>query len=290
MSDRNQEMTRLFDLARDGDEPPPGAEARLERSLAARLALGAGAATAASAVTSGAGATSWMVAKVTIIATLSATVIGGGVLGVSRLGPTAPTPSAVRMVLPPATEGSARTDLPGKRGAALQEPLRPARGPTAVGLSAPDGLLPLPSAAAYEARRPEPPPGSDAPSWLERGAIGLKRNRSLVAQDQVVPGSAVARFADSAPESPDSLTAEAQALRRAHHQLRAGSPERALALLDEQERQFARGEMAEERAAERVLSLCAAGQPERARAAAADFRERWPRSPLLGRVASACAE
>jgi hypothetical protein len=67
-------------------------------------------------------------------------------------------------------------------------------------------------------------------------------------------------------------------------------PTRALALLDEQDRTFVRGVLREERAAARVLALCAAQRTGEARQSAESFVRRYPASPLRARVLAACPE
>jgi RNA polymerase sigma-70 factor (ECF subfamily) len=60
-------------------------------------------------------------------------------------------------------------------------------------------------------------------------------------------------------------------------------------LLDKHARSFPNGILAEERAAERVLALCALDRMADARAAASAFLRAHPHSPLAARVKSSCA-
>ena len=99
------------------------------------------------------------------------------------------------------------------------------------------------------------------------------------------------------PESPaprggvvveDGLRAETEALRLAQQALRDNMPQQALQLLDEQDLRFREGLLSQERAAARVLALCQAGRVGEARAQSLRFERLWPRSPLLGRIRSAC--
>src|SRR5262245_38054619 len=85
--------------------------------------------------------------------------------------------------------------------------------------------------------------------------------------------------------TPQSLEAESRALAEAQRALRDGDTERALRLLDEQERDFSGGALAEERAAARVLGLCRAGRLDEGRRAAERFRQRFPSSLHGERVA-----
>jgi hypothetical protein len=97
-----------------------------------------------------------------------------------------------------------------------------------------------------------------------------------------------ASFPMTAPVAPDVLRAETEALRSAQQALRDGAPERALRLLDEQDRRFRDGLLQQERAAARVLALCQAGMVREARAHAIRFERLWPKSALLGRIRAAC--
>jgi hypothetical protein len=90
------------------------------------------------------------------------------------------------------------------------------------------------------------------------------------------------------PQGDDPLRAETDALRTAQQALRGGQPRLALDLLDAQDRRFADGALEQERLAARVLALCQSGLVAEARAQAARFEQRWPRSPLKSRVRAAC--
>jgi hypothetical protein len=92
------------------------------------------------------------------------------------------------------------------------------------------------------------------------------------------------------PDRSLQLSAEARALAHAQRALRDSAPTRALTLLDEQDREFASGLLSEERAAARVIALCAAGRVAEARQNASAFTQRYPASPLRARVLAACAE
>ena len=86
----------------------------------------------------------------------------------------------------------------------------------------------------------------------------------------------------------DELRPEAEALRLAQQALRDKEPLQALKLLDAQDVHFRDGLLQQERAAMRVLALCQAGRADEARVQAGRFEQLWPRSPLFGRVRSAC--
>jgi hypothetical protein len=93
-----------------------------------------------------------------------------------------------------------------------------------------------------------------------------------------------------APSDVDPLQAETAALRNAQRAIRSGEPERALALIREQDATYRGGALAQERAAARIFALCDLRRTEEARAEIRRFARQWPRSPLLSRIQSgACA-
>lgn len=87
-----------------------------------------------------------------------------------------------------------------------------------------------------------------------------------------------------------SGASELELVREATAATRRGEPTRALALLDEAARRFGEGALLPERAAARVLALCADAQRAQARREADAFVARWPDSPLAARVRRACAD
>lgn len=94
---------------------------------------------------------------------------------------------------------------------------------------------------------------------------------------------------DAAPEaSASALAAEAALLQRAQTAHAAGDDVAALGLLDQHAREYADGALAQERAALRVVALCAAGREDEGRAAAASFLRAHPGSVLAERVRGAC--
>jgi hypothetical protein len=91
------------------------------------------------------------------------------------------------------------------------------------------------------------------------------------------------------PSRSQQLSGEIELLARVNTAVNAGDGGRALELLGEYDRKFRPSILAEERAAASVLALCAAGRTGEARTAASSFERKWPRSPLLGRIAKSCA-
>jgi hypothetical protein len=81
---------------------------------------------------------------------------------------------------------------------------------------------------------------------------------------------------------------ESRALAEVKRALVRADAARALALLAEQDKQFSHGALREERAAARVLALCAAGEGNAAREHAERFAKRYPTSLLRARTDAAC--
>jgi len=140
---------------------------------------------------------------------------------------------------------------------------------------------PVPPPAASAAARPGTIAGAAAP------AVEVATPASTTAPRGAAPSTA----ARPAPRgrAPAELSAETALIASAQAATNRGQAERALALLDEYDRRFERGALAEERAAARVFALCTAGRHAAARGEAARFLERWPRSPQAARVRRACA-
>jgi hypothetical protein len=106
------------------------------------------------------------------------------------------------------------------------------------------------------------------------------------------PARAAARVRVASPAEPpgeeQAVSEELSILLRAQAAMRAGSPEAALAALDEHARRFPVGALAEERSSERVFALCALGRTADARVEAAHFLSAFPRSPSAARVSASC--
>lgn len=91
------------------------------------------------------------------------------------------------------------------------------------------------------------------------------------------------------PTAPSSLPVEMHLLATARAALSAGDARRALSLLEEHERDFPSGVLAEERRASKVFALCELGRRADAARAAMEFLRTAPSSPLRGRVLDSCA-
>jgi hypothetical protein len=137
--------------------------------------------------------------------------------------------------------------------------------------------------APVEAPAPPPPSVSAAPA--PDTSLPAPAD-SLQTSPVVAKPSGTARPAPA--PAPVSLSAESRALAQVKRALVRADAPRALALLAEQDRQFAHGALHEERAAARVLALCDAGNAGAAREHAARFATRYPASLLKARVEAAC--
>lgn len=86
----------------------------------------------------------------------------------------------------------------------------------------------------------------------------------------------------------DRLLDETQALAKVQDALSRHDPNLAWTLLEQQDRQFPSGQLGEERAAAKVLALCAAGRTTEANEARERFIAMHPQSPLVNRVMTDC--
>lgn len=162
-----------------------------------------------------------------------------------------------------------------------QQEVRAAR-PAVAKVAEPSGLAPSvePPRDATPAPARELAPAVDLPSREARPSTPAR------------PASATA---DAPVETPPpvsadatSMSEEASLLQGAQRALAAGQAPRALTLLDEHERRFPSGMLAEERRVAKVLGLCALGRTEEATILARAFVARSPGSVLIPRLESSC--
>lgn len=125
------------------------------------------------------------------------------------------------------------------------------------------------SRAADEPRTADPPSSAE-PATPEPARPSTRRRATPLDRDPAL-----------------GLDAELSLLRRARAAL-PGAPQQALQLLAEHRRRFPAGHLAEERTLLRVQALCAAGQRDRARAAARSFARAYPDSPHTPTIAATC--
>lgn len=255
MSDLGPEARSILNEGRGGDDPRPADRARLRRNIARVIAAGGAAGAASAAGLAAEGAAAAAAAGKGLSALLLVKVVGGILLA-----------------------GAAGAGI--WLAAAPLETSPPAAPSAAVANSA-VAALPAPSSAAAERPSPEQPA---AASPAEPAAP-----EALPAAPTAKPATPVKASAAAATKAPeDPLEDETRRLREAHGALQSGDPEKALHLLDEQSAAYAGGQLREERAAARVLTLCKLGKVDEARAAAAAFLRDNPRSPLSDRVRGGC--
>jgi hypothetical protein len=155
-----------------------------------------------------------------------------------------------------------------------------------IGASTPSPLEPpkLDSLPLEPAKDVDPPVAIKRPSAAHESAVSgaapnqanaLRLNPAEVAIEPTQPTA-------------DRLMRETEALARVQAALAGTDPDAALALLDEQDRNFPKGQLEEERAAARALALCDAGRLDEAKQARARFEQLHPNSPLTKRVQSSC--
>jgi hypothetical protein len=91
-------------------------------------------------------------------------------------------------------------------------------------------------------------------------------------------------------QQPATLVAESRGLAEVQSALSAQDPAKALQLLSAQDSAFRSGALGQERAAARVIALCAAGRIVDASVARERFLSTYPTSPLAKRVSGACSK
>jgi hypothetical protein len=86
----------------------------------------------------------------------------------------------------------------------------------------------------------------------------------------------------------DSLGEEVAILSRAERELHNGRPAAALRALDEHQRRFASGALAQERSAARIQALCALGRMDEANAESVKLKRSSPNSPQAAQARLPC--
>jgi hypothetical protein len=146
------------------------------------------------------------------------------------------------------------------------------------------GQSPRESPSGSEEMRSEDAPASAAPTAPSLAAARPGSTARAPAESASGPTTT-----DRAAARPDrSLDAETRALRSAIADLREGHADRALSTIDAQESRLPGGALAEESAEVRIVTLCALGRNEEARADASRFLRAYPHSLLASRVLASC--
>lgn len=285
MNDLSDDAKALFEAARPGHEPTQRDREQVRAGLLIRIGGAAatlGVAQTGAAASLGPGAAMASGAKTLLALKLivGLTIAGGaGTVAYRSLAPGAPTSNTSVRARGP-TDGA--TGSAGALGPALKQQGQDAKQEASdIGFEAsPPAKPPAVAARPTHERSPDglEPTGSEAATFPE------PERRSRVAGAK--PGAGT--FPDETPRSSD-LSREARALSVVQRAVRDGRSSEALALLDQQDRDFPQGELRQERVAARVVALCAAGRASEARALAASFLAQAPRSPLAARMRTVCA-
>lgn len=302
MNDLGPDARALIDLARDGDAPSTEDRRRVRRAVMAAVStgVGAGGLTAAAGAkaalksasvagaSAGAAGAAGTVAAGTLggsVAKISAWLFVGGALGLGVAVPviqsqTTPAPQAAATTV--ATQASPQAKpRASQRQSAEAQALGTATTAGEVPARAAGAALHEPSAAPEAYPQPTPHAGTFGAGLAAapRG-IATQARPAAPRPHSVAPGGT--------PK--DSLSAESALLAQAQRDLSAGDSTRALATLDAHAKRFPGGALSPERDAARVIALCNAGAPEKARELAAAFLAAHPSSPLAPRVRAACVE
>jgi hypothetical protein len=197
---------------------------------------------------------------------------------------------------------------PGRRGVWLGLAIAAGLTLTLLGLqrgAQPVAVAPRAGAAAYggsgaaeRAARASGGRGDGASTEAVAGPQGAASGASAVAvpedRSDSADGSGAPRSEPTPRRKPASspggsaLAAEAALLQRAQTALATGAPAAALLQLEQHAREFPAGVLAQERAALRVVALCAAGREAEGRAEAASFLRAHAGSVHAERVRGAC--
>lgn len=276
MNDSYEMCRVLYRAARSAESSSEGDRRAVRKALAAAVAAGV---TATTAGISG--------------AAVAGTGIGGGAASAS--------PVAGLGVLHALVGGKVLSSL--IIGAALGSALSttvfvvaPALRSSAVGAS--------PSAPSMELARPHhaPPSTPESPVWSTSPPLAVAVSAgetpaavasvpTAAAQPRVltrVKGPTLAAQPGLDLPSGDGLAEEAQGLTEVHHALGRRDANLAWSLLQEQNRRFPLGQLGEERAAAKVMALCALGRYSEADIAQVEFARSYPNSPLAKRVKKGC--
>ncbi|WAS94886.1 hypothetical protein [Nannocystis punicea] len=137
------------------------------------------------------------------------------------------------------------------------------------------------AAPAREVPAASEPPAADPaprrPARLQSRPVAAEQPRPVTAEQPPVGGSQV-----------DPVLEELMLIQQIKDALDADRPGDALTAIDAHARKFARGSLAEEREALRVVALCDAGEAGRGERAQAVFMRTYPRSAYRERVRAAC--
>jgi hypothetical protein len=293
MSDLDDEGRSLFDAARAGYEPNEEDRKRVFSRvlLRAGVAIGVtGAASAGAAVgapLAGAAASSGVAGlafKAALWLALGGSVGVGG-YAISRLH--SGSVNSASTSAPVRTAGALAGSQTTPRAVQIPTPNEPPRAPEGTNTSQPSGARSSDAPNEAKQRSSEPRVSSS----LQNTGGAFHATGAATPAVAAFPNEArlapTPRSASSAPSLP--LSVEARALAKVQSALKEGRNAEALSLVEEQQQQFAHGELQQERDAAKIVALCAVGRVAEARVAARDFLANSPRSPFATRIRSSCA-
>jgi hypothetical protein len=273
MSELDPQAKDLIGLAREGEGPTQADRSRLRAAVLARVGAGvavlsAASGTASATTTAAGGSVALSFAtKVALAIALVGAAGAGGYVTVSE---------HVTKVASGTARVSMRAAAPG-----TVQALGPAVPPPPV---ASGGQSPRESLSGSEEMRSEDAPASAAPA-----SPSLAAARPVSIARAMTESASGPTTTDRAAARPDrSLDAETRALRSAIADLRDGDADRALSTIDAQETRSPGGALAEESAEVRIVTLCALGRNDEARADASRFLRAHPHSLLASRVLASC--
>jgi hypothetical protein len=313
MSELNSKARALLDATQFADEPSAADSERIHAAIAARIAVGVSA-----------GAVALLITEATAASTVAAPAANGIVSSAVAAG-TAAAPAAQAIVASsavvaaPAVVGSGAAALGITSSAALAAKVGAwavAVGLTgaAMGLTARQVVASRSPVPAVHQASPTASAKSGAPAALTRSATRADSDLSLSTTPSdpqptpsvgtappvrvpgagpgapLTPGTAGAHTEEPSPSGyAPTLDAELALIRRAHTLLIEGHADEALVALDEHALRFPAGVLAEDRAAQRVLALCALGRFEAAHEEGQQFVSNHPLSPHVAAIRSSCA-
>ncbi len=282
MNELSPEARRILGLARRGDELKDADRARLDHRVARRLALAAGVtgtALGTAKVATGTAILSTMLGKGLITGTLVVAAVAGGWKATEHyVSQERAVPGVAVSVVP---TSNLTPKQPNMTGQLVAQPIE-----TEQLVAQP--MLRLDEAVVTAPAAPRRDDGAVTASSVPRDVAATNQPQKIRsrADTKVQSGADDAEPASDGPTDP--LLAEVAALREAQKAMSAGQPEQTLGLITEQDKRFAGGALAQERAAAKIFALCNLGRVAEARVGAAAFDRRWPRSPLISRVRRAC--
>jgi hypothetical protein len=133
-----------------------------------------------------------------------------------------------------------------------------------------------------------PHSAKSSPAAVATASLGAVPVSSAANVDEALDAPAPATVPQRKQLLADPLAAEVAILSKATTALRAGNASESLSLVEEHQRRFPNGRLAEERRAARVQALCALGKLAAAEAELARLAQSAPHSPHLARAQRAC--